>query len=249
MNPRLRAGAGLMAAAAAALAAALATAPAAGAPLLAPLAGAGPVPPPPWRPALLPRQTKPQSHFDVVDLDGARVLKVESPASYGNLLHLVGAHDGAVHVLSWRWRLDRAIEGADLRYKPTDDAAVKVCVLFDHNLDRVPFVERQVLRWARAMSGEPLPAATLCYVWAPEQVASALLPSAYTRRMRWIVLQGSGSPLAAWHAERRDLREDFLRAFGDEASEMPPIAAVLVGADADNTGGHGLAYVADLVLQ
>ena len=30
---------------------------------------------------------------------------------------------------------------------------------------------------------------------------------------------------------------------------LPRISAVLVGADADNSGGHGLAHVAGLVLQ
>ena len=60
---------------------------------------------------------------------------------------------------------------------------------------------------------------------------------------------GPGVPLGEWRSEQRDLRADFLRAFGDEAGELPRIRAVLVGADADNSGGRGLAHVAGLVLQ
>jgi Protein of unknown function (DUF3047) len=221
-------------------------------PLLAPIDGAAAVPSPPWRTALLPQQKLPLTRFDVVDLDGVRALRIESRASYGNLLHPLHTLDTpapAVPELSWRWRLDRAIDGADLRRKAADDAAAKICVMFDHAIDRVPFVERQMLRVARASTGDALPAATLCYAWDPAQARGAVLPNAYTRRMRWLVLQGAGSPLGAWRSERRDLRADFLRAFGDEASEMPRITAVLVGADADNTGGQGLAHVADLALQ
>jgi len=70
-----------------------------------------------------------------------------------------------------------------------------------------------------------------------------------TRRLRWFVLQGRGSPLGEWRSEQRDLRADFLRAFGDEARELPRIVAVLVGADADNSGSHGLAHVAALTLR
>jgi hypothetical protein len=217
--------------------------------LLAPVDGPGTMPPSPWREVLLPKQTLPKTRFDIVDSGDARALRIESPASYGTLVHALDGPSAAAPVLSWRWRLDRAIAAADLRQKAGDDAAVKVCVMFDHALDRVPFVERQQLRLARLLSGEPLPAATLCYVWDRLLPAGSLLPNAYTARMRWMVLQGQGSPLGEWRSEQRDLRTDFVKAFGDEATELPRIRAVLVGADADNSGGHGLAHVAALVLR
>jgi hypothetical protein len=217
--------------------------------LLAPLDGPGATPPPPWREVLLPKQTLSKTRFEVVDIDGTRALRIESPASYGTLVHVLDEPSAAAPLLSWRWRLDRAVAGADLRHKAGDDAALKVCVMFDHALDRVPFFERQHLLLARFLSGEPLPAATICYVWDRLLPAGSVLPNAYTGRMRWFVLQGRGSPLGEWRSERRDLRADFLRVFGDEASELPRISAVLVGADADSSGGHGLAHVAALVLQ
>ena len=217
---------------------------------LAPLDGAGAAPPPPWREALLPKQTLPKTRFDVVDIDGVRALRIESPASYGALVHALQRPAAASPELSWRWRLDQPVVGTDLRQKAGDDAAVKVCVMFDQALDSVPFVERQQLRLARLLSGEPLPVATLCYVWDRLLPAGTVLPNAYTGRMRWFVLQGQGSALGSWRSERRDLRADFLRAFGDEVSALlPPINAVLVGADADNSGGHGLAHVAGLTLR
>jgi hypothetical protein len=122
-------------------------------------------------------------------------------------------------------------------------------VLFDLPDDRVPFMERQLLRLARSVSQQALPGATLCYVWAPLAREGAVVPNAYTRRMRWKILRGIGSPLATWQTERRDLRADFLEAFGDEVTQMPPLSAVLVGADADNTGGRGEARIVDLVLR
>jgi hypothetical protein len=217
--------------------------------LLASLDGPGNVPAPPWREALLPKQTLPKTRFEIVDLDGRRALRIESPASYGNLVHALEPLAGTGRHLSWQWRLDRPVEGADLQSKAGDDTAVKVCVMFDHALEALPFAERQQMRLARLLSGEDLPAATLCYVWDPRQAAGSVLPNAYTRRLRWFVLQGRGSPLGEWRSEQRDLRADFLRAFGDEARELPRIAAVLVGADADNRGGRGLAHVASMSLR
>jgi hypothetical protein len=69
------------------------------------------------------------------------------------------------------------------------------------------------------------------------------------RLFRGMVLRGSESPLGTWQQEQRDLRADFLRAFGDETTTVPPLMAVLVGADADNTGGHGLGWLQDLTLR
>lgn len=225
----------------------LAWPPGSGASGLAPLtgAGAGAEPPLPWRVVGLPQQTLPLTRFAVVDLDGRRALRVESIGAYGNLVHPV---DGGVGTLSWQWRVDRSVVGADLRLKSGDDTALKVCAMFDLPLDALPFWERQKLRLARSLSGEALPAATLCYVWDPSLPAGTLLPNAYTARLRWLVLQGQGRALGAWQAERRDLQADFRRAFGDEAKTLPPLTAIVVGADADNTGGRSLGFVADLAL-
>jgi hypothetical protein len=114
---------------------------------------------------MLPKQTLPRTRFTAVDLDGVRALRIEAQGSYGNLLHELPAGARAGRQLSWRWRVERFAAGTDLRQKAGDDTAAKVCLMFDMPLDRVPFLERQTLRMARAAASEDLPAATLCYVW------------------------------------------------------------------------------------
>ena len=59
---------------------------------------------------------------------------------------------------------------------------------------------------------------------------------------------GQGSPLAQWRSHERRINADFLRLFGDESKVVPPVLAVVVGADTDNTGGSSLGYIADLAL-
>jgi hypothetical protein len=98
-------------------------------------------------------------------------------------------------------------------------------------------------------SGEALAAATLCYIWDERQPAGALLDSPFTHRVRYMVLRGAGEPLQQWRQEQRDLRADFLKLFGDEASSVPPLRAVAVSADSDNTHGHSVALLSDLVLR
>ena len=135
---------------------------------------------------------------------------------------------------------------ADILTKAGDDAALKLCVMFDHPLNSVPFVERTLLRIARSLSGEDLPAATLCYVWDSVYKAGLQGANPYTQRVRFITLQGKGAPLAQWHTESRDVGADFAKLFPDElpaGAAAPKVRAVLIGADSDNTGAESLAWV------
>ena len=126
--------------------------------------------------------------------------------------------------------------------------------MFDHPLDRVPFIERTVLRLARSISGEPLPAATLCYVWDSAQAAGLKGANPYTRRVRFISLRGNETPTSQWASETRNVAQDFITLFADELphgpqtsrSELPKVSAVLIGADSDNTASRSSGWVADL---
>jgi hypothetical protein len=213
--------------------------------LLAPWTGApGQAPGPPWAYAGLPAQKPPPTRFVLRELEGGPALEIEAERAYGNLVHPLASVPAGM--LRWRWRLEQPLPAADLRRKDGDDAALKVCALFELPRGQVPFVERQLLRLAESRVGTPLPTATLCYVWDSTWPRGSVVPNAYTRRVRFITL---GGPTGRWLDEQQDLAADFLRAFGDEAQAVPPLSAVLVGADADNTGGRSLGWIAALRLE
>lgn len=199
-----------------------------------------------WRVVGLPQQKPPATRYASVQVDGRAALRIEAEASYGNLVHEWPKGVAAPRTLRWSWRVDRPNAQADLRSKAGDDAAARVCLSFDLPIERVPFVERQLLRLARTRTGQPLPAATLCWQWDAMLPAGTLLDNVYSRRVRILVLRGAGAAPGTWFAEERDVAADFLRAFGDEASGLPPLTAVIVAGDADNTGASSLAHVADL---
>lgn len=213
--------------------------------LLAPLAGADGRIHEAWREAKLPQQKFPPTRYAIETVDGRPALRMDADGSYGNLVHELRT-DAQGLTLSWRWRVDRFANDADLRSKEGDDNAAKVCVFFDLPLERVPFVERQLLRLARSKTGEALPAATVCYVWDRQIAAGSAVPNPYSRRMRYLVLRSAET--GRWHEEKRDVAADFLKLFVDEASSAPAVIGVALGADADNTKGRSLAFVADPVL-
>lgn len=201
---------------------------------------------PGWRPVNLPQQTLPFTQYSVETVDGREALRVQAQASYGNLVHEVKPAAAAPRLLKWSWRVQQPNPASDPRTKAGDDLPLKVCLSFDLAADRVPFVERQLLRLARSRTGEPLPAATLCWVWAAAPVKGELLPNPYTRRVRYIVLRSMEDSSSTWFEESRDVAADFQRAFGDESPVLPPVTALIVSGDADNTGGASLAHVSAL---
>jgi hypothetical protein len=209
---------------------------------------AGGAPQAPWKVVGLPQQTKPFTRFSVVDVDGKRAVKIEADESYGNLVHPVKMAPPA-H-LAWQWRVEKPLEQADLREKRGDDTAVKVCVFFDMPMENVPFADRQLLRFARSKTSDPVPTATICYVWDQKLPAGTTLDNAFTRRQRYIVVESGNDRLDRWVTEKRDLGADFTKLFSDESGTVvPPIVGVAVGADSDNTKAHSVSYVSGLVLE
>ena len=208
---------------------------------------------PGWRYVGFPKQKAqiPPTVIEAGQVDGQPAVKVVTASSYGTLVH--DLKDAPPARLQWRWRLDQPLSNGaavpDLTTKAGDDAALKVCALFEHPLERVPFVERTVLRIARSVSGEALPAATVCYVWDSAHPAGRQGANPYTRRVRYISLRGNDTPARQWVSESRDLAKDFATLFADELPEggaVPPLRTVLIGADSDNTASRSSGWVADL---
>jgi len=208
-------------------------------------AAPGASPPAPWRLATLrnkPRHTR----YETASLDGRIVLKVTADASYADLLHPLAGE--TAQRLSWRWRVERPIENADLTRKAGDDVPARVCVLFALPEDRMTLADRVRVALGRALFYPDLPAASICYVWDRQLAPGTWLGNAHTDRLQMLVLRRGG--YGTWFEESRDLAADFAQAFPHEArAGMPPLAAVGVSADGDNTGGASLAYFGDLRLE
>jgi Protein of unknown function (DUF3047) len=204
-------------------------------------------PPAAWKFATLPR--KQPTKFTIVELGGAHVLKVEAEDSYGNLVHGLHAQLTERSVLSWRWRVDKLVDEADLKVKSGDDSPAKLCVFFAFDTAKLPLGERTRLSMAQSVTGQDVPGETLCYVWDNKLPVDTGITNAFTKRIRMIVLDSGGAKLGAWTTQRRNVVVDYQRMFGDESGgKVPEVVGVAVSADADNTHSSALAYFGDVTL-
>ena len=73
--------------------------------------------------------------------------------------------------------------------------------------------------WARSQTDDVLPGATVCYVWDAHLPVGTTMPSPFTSRLRYMVLESGSARRGQWVDERRDVAADFLRLFGDESTD------------------------------
>ncbi len=203
--------------------------------------------PAPWQYIALPeRYAKPLTAIDIHPLDGKKTLRLRADKSWGTVAH---SWAGTAKTIEFQWRLDKSLLQASFKTKGTEDAAIKVCASFDMPAERMPVGERTLFKLAQFFSREQLPTATLCYVWANAEELGSIHNSPTTARVRYMALDNTSSPLKAWKLHKRNLADDFLKAFGAESPSVPSVTAIIVGADADNTQDTSLSYVADIVVQ
>ncbi len=185
--------------------------------------------------------------FSLVADEGKTVLRIESADSAGSigmLLRTAGKQITSA-TLTWRWKVDRVLDNADLAEKRGDDFAARVYVFFDVPLQSLSFIDRTKIRLARLIAGSDVPTAALCYVWDNKHNVGHTAWSAYTTRVRMIVLQSGPRRVGQWVSESHDVAADFREAFGVDA---PAVTGVAIGNDTDNTHERVTTWFGDISL-
>ena len=209
----------------------------------------GPQAPAPWRFTTLPN--KAPTKFEITQLDGQKVFKVDADKSYGNLVHPTRVQLNEEATLAWRWKIEAFVEGADLRTRSGDDGAAKVCVCFDFPADRLSVGSAPSSHWRKARPANRCPPKRSATSGTPRKTTAANSDNAFTKRIRMDVLEsGATDKTGGWLTECRNLLADYKRAFGAEAGDtVPDVVGVAIQADADNTKAHGLFYFSDVDLR
>lgn len=196
-----------------------------------------------WRLAKLPGVEP--TRFRLADAGGVTAVRLEADNAAASLFRPLRVDAARTPLLRWRWRVDRALDGNDLRRKDGDDVPARLYVMFDYPLERLPLVERAKIRLARSVAGDMVPAAALCYVWDGQLPAGTALWNAYTDRVRVVVVRGGQDRIGDWVTEERDVAADFRAAFGEAP---PPISGVAIAADTDQTGALARSWFGDIAF-
>lgn len=195
-----------------------------------------------WAPADVPN-IKVRTRYTLVDDGGVTVIRADSESGAAGLSRPLRVDPVEFPWLRWRWKINNTIEKADLRTREGDDFPARLYVMFDYPLEKLSFVERQRLRLARALFDPHLPAATLCYVWDGKAAVETIAPSAYTGRVKLIVVESGATRLQQWVEMERNIASDFRAAFGEDP---PLVSSMAIATDTDNTGAVATSFFGDI---
>ncbi len=196
----------------------------------------------PWVPVPI-TDRKRSTRYNLVNDAGTVVLHADADNAASVLAMATDIDLRVTPIVSWRWKVAELIADADPRLASTEDSPARLVFEFDGDKSKLPLLERGVFGLSKALSGRELPYATLMYVWENREPVGTVIPNPRTRRVQMVVASSGSRGVGAWQSLSRDVRADFVRAFGEEPGKL---TAVGVLTDTDNTASHAEAWYGDI---
>lgn len=177
---------------------------------------------------------------------GRAAVKGRADASASMLRQRVRIEPSQLGRLRFSWLVPALIADADLALRDADDAPVRLVLAFEGDRSRFSAKDAALSDLSEALTGEPLPYATLMYVWSNRGAPASVIRNPRTSRIRKMVMESGDGRLGQWLEYERDVRADFIAVFGE-----PPGALLAVGimTDTDNTRAQAQAWYGALAHQ
>ena len=119
-------------------------------------------------------------------------------------------------------------------------------LVFDGDRSRFSQRDAMLSELARTLTGEPLPYATLMYVWSNQLPVGTVVNNKRTDRIRKLVIQSGPQGVGQWLDYERDIRADYQQVFGEPPGSLK---AVAIMTDTDNTASTVRAWYGPIELR
>jgi len=202
----------------------------------------GGAPPGHWGPFVVsPFASK--SKYALVDSGPDVVLEGRAAGSASGFYQRIRIDPAHNPVIEWRWRVTQPLAHTDPRVSSLDDSPARVIVAFHGDVKRLDIGERFTLSLYKALTGEKMPYAIILYTWSSDAPVGTIVANDQTAKIQTIVVESGAGHVGEWRELRRNVLEDYRRAFGEEPWD---IVAVGVMTDASNTHGKARAEYGDI---
>ena len=167
---------------------------------------------------------KGETEYRIVEDAGKKVLQAKSQDSASGLVLDTDYDPNEYPLLSWSWKIDDTIVKGDSRTRAGDDYAARIYIVFPH--------------WFFPKTK------TLNYIWANQLPKDSFQLSPFTSNDMMIAVESGSAKAGQWVTVRRNIVEDYRRAFGEDP---PKVGAIAIMTDTDNTGESAVAWYSDIV--
>jgi hypothetical protein len=198
----------------------------------------------PWEPYFVLRGNVPTT-YRVVQLEGSTALEADAEEGGSGLMRKIRIDLERHPVLEWRWRVPADPE---TRFEVGSRASpmVRLSLAFHGDPAKLDFEDRTKLRLAKLLTVNGLPYASLLYVWMYDVPAETVVHSPHTDRVRMFVVESGAQRIGEWVSIRRNVLEDYRRAFGEEPSD---VLAVGLMTDPGDDGSRRRSFYGDITFR
>ena len=133
-----------------------------------------------------------------------------------------------------------------MRQRETEDSPVRLILVFEGDRQRFSAQNNLLSELTLSLTGEPLPYATLMYVWCNDCSAESVIVNPRTDRIRKLAIESGAGQVGQWLNYRRDIRADFEKAFGEPPGALLGLAIMT---DTDNTRSTTRAWYGAIRLE
>ena len=184
--------------------------------------------------------------YKAARVDGRAVLRASADGSASLYVAPIKPAMAGPTTLSWDWKTDALVPGADNRDKAREDAPLRVLVAFGGDIATLPEEEQKRFKRAKNLTGRQPPYAVVMYIWSDQVPVGTVIASAHTSQVKMLAVASGAGGLGSWQSVQRNLAEDYRRAYG---AEPGPVLGVAVMTDTDNTGTKAVGEYADIRLK
>lgn len=198
-----------------------------------------------WQPLYFSRIAR-QTGYSMVEEGGSVAVKAVSNQSASGLTRAIKIDAAVYPVIQWRWKVANVLQKGDARRKDGDDYPARIYISFVFDPDRASYLQRLEYKAARLALGKDVPYRAISYIWGSNSRAGTMIANPYTDRVMMFVVQSGSSKAGQWISEKRNVYEDYKRAFGEEPTM---ISGVAIMTDTDNTQESAIAWYGDIVFR
>lgn len=196
-----------------------------------------------WTPVLLPAKLR--TAFQLEKHDQRLAVKAHAQSSASMLRQRLNVLPEQLGRLQFEWQIDGLIAQADMAERDSEDSPVRLILAFEGDRSRFSAKNAMLSELTETLTGEPLPYATLMYVWCNHRPVGAVIVNPRTDRVRKLVVESGAAHVKQWRQYERDVRADFEKAFGEPPGALVGIAIMT---DTDNTRSDARAWYGDIRL-
>ena len=198
-----------------------------------------------WQPLTFSR-IKRHTDYLLVDDEGTVVIKAVSEQSASGLTQAISIDPREYPFIQWRWKVNNVLQQGDVTSKHGDDYPARIYITFAFDPDKAGYLDRLEYEAARLIQGKDVPYRAISYIWGSNSPAGTMIPNAYTDKVMMFVVESGAGKLQQWLTERRNVFEDYQKAFGEEPAM---ISGVAIMTDTDNTGEAAVAWYGDIIFR